>query len=1186
MKILAIRGRNLASLVKFDLPLDRGALSGAGLFAITGPTGVGKSTLLDAMCLALFDKTPRLSHASSNVIAETAAKDPRSLLRRGTAEGWAEVDFRGGDGRTYRARWQVRRARGKQEGALQEQKLTLLDVAANIGIGDKKTDVLAEIRARLGLDFDQFRRSALLAQGDFAAFLTADEGTRALLLEKMTGASIYSELSKRAHQRAAEEKHVSDDLERELQLRATLPDAERDALAEAVRVLAPALAVADAKLAQLDATAAWQREAARLEERLAEAAGQKQHAEAQLTDAEPRFSLLLKLELAQGHCAVYDRACGTSQTIVEIETSLRTTAVQLAAAKTELAALDEQCAAAKDRWQGLRDSHARAAPVWEKAQQLDADLQSHGVGRARAEDALDESRRRVTQLEAARQKLADEIGVSAGERDRASSALAATAAWAPLVEAWPHWRIALEDLAALVERLRAARARTSGEVSSHFEAATRHTEIEAAAGAARKTFDEHPLAPILAERERLTRMSEVTERIVGLARELAENQATGARLASRLCNHAVEQRTAKMDGDALTVSLGQVAIALERDQRALTLFRTQQALAAHRAQLIDGEPCPLCGALEHPTLAEKEIDLGVADFAARVRELEAQHLQLFAAQRDALAIARSAAEAHARATADALALAEAWQRWETERQAALSSLPSRERELIGSSGEDALREHIAAAAAKLDSNREVAVAAEQAWRHAELALEQCAGVLALWTEIAACTESRDRQLGRLETAFVAIRDWRSQVERDPAAMIALCETRLAERAALQDTVTRAVAELARLSADTDPLDERLRLAREASVNASSVAEHLAAEERSLRAERDALLSVSVSAARRESEDAIARASAEWQDLEQRVAACRGSCSERARQMSELEDRLVAQRVTAEEAALALADAVASLGITLEQLSARLERDAGWVSAERTDLAQRVTADASAQSTWREREVALQDHERKRGPASELGEEDRPRLQAERDALASRLESERFRLRTDDEGRAARSALAPRVAAQRDQLTRWEKLDGLIGSSDGKRFRLFAQRVTLDALVTEANRHLLGLARRYRVERVPGANMDLMVIDQDMGEERRSVSSLSGGECFLVSLAMALALSSLSARETRIETLFIDEGFGSLDAHTLDVALAALDALQSTGCQVGIISHVSALNERVGARVDLVRRGGGLSTVES
>ncbi|MBA3540469.1 MAG: AAA family ATPase, partial [Deltaproteobacteria bacterium] len=194
MKILAVRGCNLASLAgEFEIDLAHGALGGAGVFAIVGPTGAGKSTLLDAICVALFDRTPRLTNRSTVTVGRgdddpsaLGAQDVRTILRRGATAGWAEVDFESGDTRQYRARWSVRRARDRSDGNLQAQQMTLTAIEGGERFGGTRTETLDAIHERLGLTFDQFRRSALLAQGEFAAFLRADGKDRSELLERMT----------------------------------------------------------------------------------------------------------------------------------------------------------------------------------------------------------------------------------------------------------------------------------------------------------------------------------------------------------------------------------------------------------------------------------------------------------------------------------------------------------------------------------------------------------------------------------------------------------------------------------------------------------------------------------------------------------------------------------------------------------------------------------------------------------------------------------------------------------------------------------------------------------------------------------------------------------------------------------------------------------------------------------------
>ncbi len=166
------------------------------------------------------------------------------------------------------------------------------------------------------------------------------------------------------------------------------------------------------------------------------------------------------------------------------------------------------------------------------------------------------------------------------------------------------------------------------------------------------------------------------------------------------------------------------------------------------------------------------------------------------------------------------------------------------------------------------------------------------------------------------------------------------------------------------------------------------------------------------------------------------------------------------------------------------------------------------------------------------------------------------------------------------------FTRWKRLNDLIGSADGKKFRTFAQSLTLRRLVVLANRHLQQLNPRYFLEvKVDSTDLELDIVDTHLANHRRSVFTLSGGESFLASLALALGLSDMVGQRARIRSLFIDEGFGSLDANTLDQALSTLEQLQGRGKTIGLISHVRAMQERIPVQVVLKKLGGGISTLE-
>ena len=148
---------------------------------------------------------------------------------------------------------------------------------------------------------------------------------------------------------------------------------------------------------------------------------------------------------------------------------------------------------------------------------------------------------------------------------------------------------------------------------------------------------------------------------------------------------------------------------------------------------------------------------------------------------------------------------------------------------------------------------------------------------------------------------------------------------------------------------------------------------------------------------------------------------------------------------------------------------------------------------------------------------------------------------------------------------------------IIGCATGNKFNNIAQSITLKHLINKANKCIIDLNPRYRLAINDSSDDDaLFVVDLDLGQQRRSTKTLSGGETFLVSLALALGLADMASKETTVGSLFIDEGFGTLDPETLDYALAMLESLQARGNKsIGIISHVETLKERINIRIDLV-----------
>jgi exonuclease SbcC len=277
-------------------------------------------------------------------------------------------------------------------------------------------------------------------------------------------------------------------------------------------------------------------------------------------------------------------------------------------------------------------------------------------------------------------------------------------------------------------------------------------------------------------------------------------------------------------------------------------------------------------------------------------------------------------------------------------------------------------------------------------------------------------------------------------------------------------------------------------------------------------------------------------------------------------------------------------------ITRELLAELLQKDTTWLATEKRALELLRKNEITIKATLDERRKKLELH--RVAEVRPQGEEETiDNLQAQQKGTTELLESMMKRLGEIDAAFTAHKAAKEKVKKFEKELPvkeslseNWKKLNELFGSATGSKFKEIAQGYTLDVLLTYANKHLQELSRRYELKRIPNT-LGLEVIDLDMLGEIRSVHTLSGGESFLVSLALALGLSSLSSNRMKVESLFIDEGFGSLDADTLRVAMDALERLQTQGRKIGVISHVSEMNEHISTQIRVEKSVSGRSKIE-
>lgn len=984
MKILAIRGRNLASLEgDFEIDFTVEPLLSSGIFAISGPTGAGKSTLLDTMCLALFARTPRTDQAKENNVKlqdvsneQLSQSDPRFLLRRGTSSGFAEVDFMALNGHRYRTRWSVARARDKENGRLQNPRLALYNLDKEEEEQGTRSDLQARIIDLIGLTFEQFTRSVLLAQNDFSTFLKAEQGEKASLLEKLTGTELYSAISRQIFERNARAKEAFDLIQTRIQGIELLTDEEENDL----RIR---LAGTEKELQRVEKAKAEQQalqEAVRSIEQLI-TIRQRQQKEA-------ADKLVHATELLTVARHEYEKGVEEQQ---QSEARFKSLQQEILQARK----LDIQLDAA------IRDlSHSE--------QQLKNVTLRKGEAEKKYQAAI------------LRQKLGMEE-------------IARLTAWR---ERYKEKESIAEQLSALLLHLDAASAARSG-----VEAANRSIEM-------------------------------LRQEVVALNKQLAGLQQTSANKQQALKQaeedyRSLEEKLKAVDASALDKQIEKLR--QEREQLLIEQARLEASgnIKDLRGRLQDGQPCPVCGSTHHPFVNQAPV-APVSTLTLQLQDLSNKKETYIAHTRHLARLQQQLLQLHKE-----LADSEAACKDMIGKQQLSVSRQEREETIVKEQSVQLTQS--LSAADLLFGNGEW----QKAWlRNPETFRKTLTDFARQWHEN---TEKLH------------------QLERQESAQKAECES-----------LASFLPSLEKQAEESGQLHEKNRAAFS-----------------SLQAERKKLLNG-------RSADSVEQ--------------------EYIRRMEELKERLKKLSATqTEQSGIAdqtrgIADQIAK---DLTEASADLLR--------RKAALDKWTADYLDSSGGEPLEVILS------------------RYTQEKTELA-------FRLRTQTENKAKVSGLQEELNVRRTESERWAKLNELAGSADGAKFRRIAQGYTLDILLNYANVQLRELTRRYRLERVP-ETLALQVIDRDMCDEVRTVHSLSGGESFLVSLALALGLSSLSSNRMRVESLFIDEGFGSLDAETLRVAMDALESLRTQGRKIGVISHVQEMTERIPVRICVNRAGNGRSFLE-
>lgn len=1220
MRILRLRLTNLNSLRdEWKVDFTVAPLSEAGLFAITGPTGAGKTTLLDAITLALYGRAARYG----------ADPNPEKMMSMHSGSCSAEVEFSCALG-TFRSVWQLRRARGLAGGNIRPAERKVIALPSEEVLTQKIEDSNRKVEELTGLNYDRFLRSVMLAQGDFAAFLKAKPSERTELLEQITGTRIYSDISMAAYRRVESARSAHEALiSRRTSVQVFSPELRSEREGQ--------LAAARARLEQIKV------ELASLETRIGhaktfiacteEAANIEKEAQKIVQERNSAISEMKALELHDKAVPFVARLTALSlleQQQREDEGNLATHQLELPKLSERLEKTNAESVTARLSLEKAEQEEQTWKPVWAEVTRLDADISVARNGLAQ--------RTETRQLaEAAEQRLQEDHTAKHRDLENQKVTLSELSAWildntgsAQLVTVIPDLQTNLGRWSDLTRQL--------DEIDKEVVSFTRSIQeneatlaTAAAAASALKSDWEIKEAGVTDTREAWEKLADKrtlhdweTDRDTAQTRvfQLNELLVSSREIVTKSTHHQKLQNETK----ALTAkeeALVQERLTREKEfqaatelslarRKSLDLVQRLQSLDQHRHALVEGEPCALCGATEHPYASPTNLpslELSEAESELRKADQSLERVRVAMKEIDRQQAAASSEKNRIRAELNETSqnIAQIGSQWAAQALTlGIDLLPTQTEELAALLLSDGKRtsqlkqlvDDLRALNLKLRESEKAAEQAKSALREKLAAKDKIEGLIAQTRENLAKTTQR---ANASQLAIKASQDTFTQgiaafglfAPNFKAAEESLVRLKQQSQEFTTKTSSRSSLE-AQLKVSEASIGEVGKQIEKASTQIGKLKKDEARDQQKLQAlvttRQNKFEARDVSAEQKrlsEGIKAFREATEKTSDIRNEVLHLRDSCKAK---VTEIATTVSQRKIKISANTSSLATAAAGVGFpTVAALMQAVLSDniAQETTALRTRLNNGEQALIGRNKSNQAAQSRLPDSAREDAPSLETLTARRLSNESDRQSLDQKSGALQEELRQDDERRKSQLELTGQIEAAEREFHRWHRLSALIGSANGNLFSRFAQGLTLERLVGVANRHLVQLNPRYSMRRAAEEldDLELEIIDHYQADVARPMRSLSGGESFLASLALAVGLSELASGKTAIESLFIDEGFGMLDAETLETAMAALEGLQARGKTIGVISHVDAMKERITTQIRIQKRDSGRSILE-
>lgn len=1218
MKILSLRLKNLNALKgEWQINFNEAPFTENGLFAITGPTGAGKTTLLDAICLALYHQTPRLGAISASA---------NEMMTRGTADCLAEVTFEV-KGVAYRAFWSMRRARGNPDGNLQPADVELAESLTGKVLANQIRQKSEEIERITGLDFGRFTKSMLLSQGDFAAFLNANDSDRAELLEELTGTEIYGQVSKRVHEQFTEAKQRLRELQAKTESFQVISPEQLQLLQQEQQQLEQQQQRLSIQLQTVQAHGQWwekltqaqaQQQTAQSRCQLAQQAIDDASAELQqLQQSEPAERLRMPWTLLQNSQLDLDQRYNE---LAEKQIKKQELTLQLTSSTEALAQLTTQLTQ-------QRQAHVQQETlITEQVLPLDHQLKNLQQKQQEQQQLLQQWQQQSQELENYEQQLNKQYQQLQQQLTTAQRFLDSHQADGQAAESLASWSMLLTQINQLTQhqaaieqeltQLQQADIALTQQLQQHTAqqhiAATQLERLQQHYQHAQQHWQQQQQttndSTLDAELTSLNAQWPLLHQAAALQRQFLEQDAIQQRLIDDMQQAMISQQQLSQQRTALAEQYK----ALQQQVKDLSLLVSQEEQLTHyRKQLQHGEACPLCGATEHPALTGHTLDLPdtVARKHAASTLLEQTHDQGQQCREALNSVNRLLQETEQRLAHIQQQQTQAQAQWQNVMSQLNTALPVTDQQGLEQLHQQ-LQQKITSCTAQLKALRQAEKDYQQAQQNLQAAerhqeKQQNAYTLLKQQQLHSQQQYQQGQERLSQTqqeganllqqllqqiqqqGFAApsipLTDWLAQKHLD----VSHYQQQQKQYQQMQTQHIALHAELKAIQQQQLPLATQLTQQQQQLAELTSQLASLQQRRQQLFGDRD------IAHARAESQQQLTAAEQHYQHQQQQHQQLMQTEQQLSTILNTYEQQIQSLAMRQQQLTNDWQTALANSPFPDDEafLAALLpEAERLRLAKLQQQLAQQAQTAKSFLQHTEQQLSELMEHENAaqwQFVAAEQVSDNWHRLSAEKDQQLARLGQISQQLAQHEQERSRQQSLFAEIATQQQHYDDLSYLHALIGSANGDKFRRFAQGLTLDNLVFLANKQLARLHGRYLLKRKEAEALALSVLDTWQGDSERDTKTLSGGESFLVSLALALALSDLVSHKTSIDSLFLDEGFGTLDAETLDVALNALDNLNASGKMIGVISHIEAMKERIPTQLRVTKKSGlGISQLDS